>query len=88
MKRLTIALVVVAIAFLGNVAFGQETAGIPDEIIKELDALVGTWKVEGKIGDKEQTGKFTCRWGRTEDKKKVCLVGRFSYKTGEIPGAG
>ena len=57
MKRLTLSLAVMAVAFLGNVAFGQEAAGIPDEIIKELDGLVGTWTVEGKIGDKEQTGE-------------------------------
>ena len=83
MKRLTIALVGVAFAFLGNVAFCQDTPGIPDEIIKELDSLVGTWEIVGKVGDKEQKGTYTCWWGRTEDKKKVCLVGRFSYKTGE-----
>jgi hypothetical protein len=88
MKRLTIALVGVAVAFLGNTAYCQDTAGIPDEIVKELDGLVGTWKTEGKIGDKEQTGEFTCRWERTEEKKKVCLRGRFSYKTGNDTRSG
>ena len=43
--------------------------------------LVGTWTVEGKIGDKEQTGGFTCRWMRTDDKKKCCLLGRGTYTT-------
>jgi hypothetical protein len=81
MKRLTIPFVVAAVAFLGKLAFGQEPAGIPAETIKELDWLVGTWEVAGKIGDKEQTGGFTCWWARTEDKRKCCLIGRFSYKT-------
>jgi hypothetical protein len=88
MKRLTLSLAVMAVAFLGNAVFGQEAAGIPDEVIKELDVLVGTWTVEGKIGDKEQTGEFTCRWERTEDKRKVCLRGRFSYKTGDDTRSG
>ncbi len=79
MRGLTIAVVGVAVAFLGNVAFCQDKPGIPDEIIKELDSLVGTWKVEGKIGNKVQNGTYKCWWGRTEDKKKACLVGRFSY---------
>ncbi len=83
MRCLAIALVGAAVAFLGNVAFCQEKPGIPDEIIKELDSLVGTWKVEGKIGNKEQNGTYKCWWGRTEDKKKVCLVGRFSYAGSE-----
>jgi hypothetical protein len=81
MKRLTLPLVVMTVAFLSNAVFGQEAAGIPDEIIKELDVLVGTWTVEGKIGDKEQTGGFTCRWMRTDDKKKCCLLGRGTYTT-------
>lgn len=88
MKRLTTALAAMAIAFLGNVAFGQEASGVPEKIIKELDGLVGKWTVEGKIGDKVQTGGFTCRWARTEDKKKCCLIGRFSYKTGDNTRSG
>lgn len=88
MKRLAIAFVVLAVALLGNVTFGQEAAGIPDEIIKEIDTLAGTWKVEGKLGGKEHTGGFTCRWARTEDKKQVCLMGNFSYKTGDVSWSG
>jgi len=88
MKRLSVGLVVMAFAFLGNMALAQEPAGIPTEIIKQLDAFAGTWEVEGKIGDVEQTGGFTCRWARTEGKKKVCLIGRFSYKTGGTTRSG
>ena len=90
MKRLTIALVAVAaaVAFLGNMVLAQEPVGIPEEIVKELDYLAGTWNVEGKVEGKEQTGGFTCRWARTADKKKVCLIGRFSYKTGDEARSG
>lgn len=88
MKRLTIAFVGMAMTFLCNVTFGREEAGIPDEIVKELDGLAGTWEVEGKVGEKEQTGEFTLRWVRTQDKQKVCLMGRFSYKTGGVPRSG
>ena len=56
--------------------------------MKELDYIAGTWETEGKIGEKEQTGGFTCRWARTDDKKKACLIGRFSYKTGEEVRSG
>ncbi len=88
MKRLAVPLLVVAVAFLGNGAFGQEATGIPEEIIKELDGLVGTWQIEGKVGGKDQTGSYTCWWGRSEDKKKACLVGRFSYKSGDWTRSG
>ena len=56
--------------------------------MEELNFLVGTWKSEGKIGDKVQTGEFTCRWARTGDKQKICLIGRFSYKTGDEVKSG
>lgn len=88
MKRLTIALIGVAVAFLGNVAFCQDAAGIPDEIIKELDGLVGTWNVNGKMGDHDVTGVITFRWPRTEDKRKCCLLGNFSFKTADGPKNG
>jgi hypothetical protein len=83
MRHMTTFLFVTMAAFLGNMAFGQEAAGIPEEIIAQLDSLVGTWEVEGKIGDKMQTGSYTCWWGRAADNKKACLVGRFAYKTSE-----
>ena len=88
MKRLAISLAVITVAFLGNLALAQEAACIPEDIIKEIDTFVGTWKSEGKIGDEKQTGGFTCRWARTEDKKKVCLIGNFSYKTGNEVRSG
>ncbi len=79
MRRLAIPLVVATVAFLGSAAFGQEAAGIPEEIIKELDFCVGTWKFEGKTGDKEQTGRWTGRWAYTKDKKKICLIAESTF---------
>lgn len=79
MKRLAIPLIVVAVAFLSNVASGQEAAGIPEEIIKELDFCVGTWRFEGKTGDKELTGRWTGRWAYTKDKKKICLIAESTF---------
>ena len=75
MRRLSIALAAMALVAIGlhHVAAAQEAA-VPDEIIKELDGLVGTWESEGKVGGEEQTGGFTCRWARSEDKRKVCLT--------------
>ena len=80
MKCFTIPVVVAAVAFLGNVILGQEPSGIPENIIKELDSFVGTWRVEGKIGDKEVTGTCTLRWVRTEDDGKICLSGRGTFQ--------
>lgn len=82
MKRLITVVAGLSIALLGNMAFCEDAVGIPDEIIRELDSLVGKWEIVGKIGGKEQTGTYTCWWGQTEDKKKACLVGRFAYKSG------
>jgi hypothetical protein len=83
-----IAVFAVSVACLPQTALSQEASGIPDEIVKELDSLVGTWESEGKVGDKEQSGGFTCRWARTDEKNKICLVGRFSYKTGDEVRSG
>ena len=81
MKRFgfVFAVLAIAAACLPQTVLAQEASGIPDEIVKELDSLVGIWEVEGKIGDKQQTGGFTLRWERTEDKKKICLSGRFLF---------
>jgi hypothetical protein len=87
-KRLIVTLIVVLIALAGKVSLAQEAAGLPAEIVKELDSIVGTWETKGKVGDKDQTGKFTLRWARTEDKRKVCLFGRFSYKVGDTEQSG
>jgi hypothetical protein len=88
MKRLIISVVTAAFSLGGAVTVAEEAAGIPADIIKELDWLVGTWKAEGKVGDEMQTGGFTCRWAKTEGKKKVTLIGRFSYTTGDETRSG
>lgn len=89
MRQLSIALVAAAVAVVGfHHAAAAQDAAIPDEIVKELNGLVGTWESEGKLGGEEQTGGFTCRWARSEDKKKVCLIGHFSYKTGDEVRSG
>jgi hypothetical protein len=86
MVRISITSVMTAIAVAGilQIATAQDPA-IPDEIVKELNGLVGKWESEGKVGGKDQVGGFTCKWARSEDKAKVCLIGHFSYKTeGEV----
>ena len=90
MTRLSTFCFAAAIAIVGlqKVAPADETAGIPDEMVEVFDGFVGNWKVEGKIGDKERTGNVTLRWERTENKKKVCLIGRFSYVTGDETRSG
>lgn len=89
MKRSAIALLLVAvITCLDKVAPAQEANGIPQDIVATLDSIVGTWSVEGNVGDKKHSGEFTLRWQRTEDNKKVCLLGRFSFVTGGEPRSG
>ena len=90
MKRLSIFLVVIALAAtcFQKTAPAQEASGIPDEIVKELDGLVGTWKFEGKIGDEEQVAERTLRWERTADKKKICLSGRSVFVTNGVERHG
>ena len=61
-----VTLLSVTAVFLGSAkTFADEQPGIPDEIIKEMDWLVGTWKAEGEVGGKTQAGEFTCRWAQT-----------------------
>ena len=82
MRCLSIALALTAAILVGNVTVAQEPAGVPENIVKELDYLVGTWNAEGKVGDDESTGRFSCRWARLKDRKKVCLIGNWSYTVG------
>ena len=76
MKRFGFVIAVLAIsaACLQQTALAQESSGIPDEIVKELDGIVGTWKVE--LADPQQKWEITFRWERTENKEKICLSGR------------
>ena len=46
-----IAVLAIFAACFPQTALAQRANGIPDEIVKELGSLVGTWEVEGKIGD-------------------------------------
>ena len=88
MKRLTIALVVMAVAFLGNAVFGQEAAGIPDEIIKELDGLVGTWTVEGQDRRQGADRRVHLPVGyELRTRRRCCLRGRVTYTTTEMTRA-
>ena len=88
MRRLIILLIAVAVSCIGAVAVAEEKPGIPDEIITEMDWFVGTWKAVGNVGDKKQTGGITLRWAQTKGEKKVCLIGRFSYTTGDETRSG
>ena len=81
-------LTAIAASCIGTVALADEGTGIPDEIIKEMDYFVGTWKAEGNVGGKVQTGGITLRWAPMKDGKKVCLIGRFSYTTGDETRSG
>ncbi|TWU34846.1 hypothetical protein [Novipirellula artificiosorum] len=87
MKRFSILLAIAAIV-TANTCVVASAEGIPDEIVKELDYLVGKWESEGNVGDKRQVWGFTCRWARTESKEKICLIGEFSYKTGDETKSG
>ncbi|TWU34841.1 hypothetical protein Poly41_39840 [Novipirellula artificiosorum] len=87
MKRFSILIALAAIV-TANTCVVASAEGISDEIVKELDYLVGKWESEGNVGDKHQVGGFTCRWARTEEKEKVCLFAEFSYKTGDDINSG
>jgi hypothetical protein len=73
---------ILALAVSCAAACAQEAPGIPDNIIKALDGLVGRWEVEGKAGNVTETGQFTCLWAQTDEGKRCCLIGRFAYKRG------
>jgi hypothetical protein len=74
MKRISIALSVTTAILIGNVTIAQEETGVPEEIVKELSYLVGSWKVEGKRGDDEFGGTATYKWAPNKEKHKYCLV--------------
>ena len=88
MKRLAISLIAVAASCIGTVAVAEDKPGIPDEIIAELDGLVGTWAVDGNVGDKKQTGDFICRWAQNRQNRRCCIIGDFSYTIGDQLSSG
>ena len=84
MKRLAISVIAIAVSCIGVAAVADDDKpGIPDEIIKTMDSFVGAWKTSGKVGDKTQSGGITLRWSRMKNGKKVCLVGQYSFTTGD-----
>jgi hypothetical protein len=58
MKSTVLFLVVFLTAGVG---WSQERR-VPDEILRELNYMVGTWKAEGKVGEIAVQGKWSTRW--------------------------
>ena len=65
---------------------GQEEGQVPKEMLKELQYLVGTWKVEGIVGDEKVEGTWSVRWGPG----KYCLMRQSSVSFGDetVTGIG
>jgi hypothetical protein len=76
------------LALVCSAARAQESAGIPEAIIQELDGLVGTWEVEGNIGDISVKGQRIIRWVRSEDGRKICLMTRVTDMRGDNSVSG
>jgi len=74
MKCRVIGSVVLLAVLFVNVCVAQEPAGVPEEVVKELSYLVGTWQYEGEIGGKASKGTATYRWAPNKEKQKFCLV--------------
>ena len=49
---------------------------IPDDIVKEIGALVGTWEVTGRMGEEELEMTWSARWAP----EKAYLVTRLSFE--------
>ena len=67
-----------AVAFAGLVQ-GQEKTQVPDEIVKELQFLVGKWSFEGRVGDGKVSGTITARWAQG----RYCLITQDSIDVAE-----
>ena len=74
MRCIVACLVANCVLFGSQWALAQEPVGVPDNIIKELKYLVGTWKIKGNIGDHEFESTTSYRWARNRDKKRYCLI--------------
>ena len=58
--------------FVATVVHGAEQSQVPKKMIGELQGLVGTWEVEGRIGDEKITATWSARWAPG----KHCLMRR------------
>ena len=67
-----------ACMFATAMAYGQERVKVPDKIIKELQWMVGTWKVEGGSIENKVDGTWSARWSPG----KHCLMRQSSHKAG------
>lgn len=63
-RRFFPALVVLMSCCATTVARGQN---IPDKVVKQLGSLVGTWKIEVRLGDKVAHENLTCTWSGGKD---------------------
>ena len=59
-----------------------QTKAIPAAIQKELAALVGTWKMEGRVGTEKFSGTWVAKWA----KGRHCLVRNAAFQEGEETG--
>ena len=84
MRRQMIASTVVALLLSTGLSYGGEPQGLPEEIMKELGALVGTWEFEGEFGDQSFKGRFSARWGPG----KRYLIGNSRGSMGDVQTRG
>jgi len=79
---LTLILAGVGAALGADQAKQEQAEGIPKEIQKELAGLVGTWKMEGRVGTEKFSGTWVAKWA----KGRHCLVRNAAFQEGEETG--
>lgn len=58
---LTTSLLVAASLVMGQADDGSP---LPEEIAKMYECQMGTWKIEGSVGEDTATARWSCRWAR------------------------
>ncbi len=90
MTRMIATLSVIAVLFLFGVSYGGEPqqGGVPNDVVEQLEYMVGTWNVTGNLSDEEFTGTASYRWTASRGKRKCCLTTNWMIKRGGEPHPG
>ena len=77
MRRIVIALAVVAVLLSAGLSYGGEKqAGVPKEVTEDLQFYVGFWSIEGKLGNAPFKGRAFFRMPAGD----YCIIGTVSYR--------
>jgi hypothetical protein len=79
MKTMLLSIATILLPVFVNTAQAQSPTGIPPEVVESWSAIIGNWKVEGRVGSTEIMGSASFEWAAD----KHCYVGQEVWRAGD-----